>query len=146
MYDRVLVPTDGERAARKGAQHAVELAAALGATVHALYVIDLPGVPRALSIRDDEEELRREYRAYGEEVTGEIRDMAADAGVECVTVMKTGAVHEEIADYAEEEGIDVIVMGTGYRGKAGALFGGTAEKVVRTSTVPITTIRMREDE
>jgi nucleotide-binding universal stress UspA family protein len=146
MYDRILIPTDGSAPAEKGANHAIELAAALGATVHALYVADLPGVPRALALRDDEEEVRERYREHGKEVTGDVRDVAADAGIECVTAMKSGSVHEEIADYAEDEDIDVIVMGTAYRGKVGALFGGEAEKVVRTSTVPVTTVRMRDDE
>lgn len=146
MYDRILIPTDGSAPAEKGANHAIELAAALGATVHALYVADLPGVPRALALRDDEEEVRERYREHGREVTGDVRDVAADAGIECVTAMKSGSVHEEIADYAEDENIDVIVIGTAYRGKVGALFGGEAEKVVRTSTVPVTTVRMRDDE
>lgn len=146
MYDRILVPTDGSEQAKKGINHAIELAAALDATIHALYVIDLPGVPRALSLRDDEEEMRKRYREYGAEVTGAVRDLASEAGVECVTAMVTGSVHEEIADYAEEEKIDVIVMGTAYRGKVGALLGGDAEKVVRTSTIPVTTVRMRDDE
>jgi nucleotide-binding universal stress UspA family protein len=146
MYDRILIPTNGSAPAEKGANHAIELAAALGATVHALYVADLPGVPRALALRDDEEEVRERYREHGKEVTGDVRDVAADAGIECVTAMKSGSVHEEIADYAEDEDIDVIVMGTAYRGKVGALFGGEAEKVVRTSTVPVTTVRMRDDE
>ena len=146
MYDRILIPTNGSAPAEKGANHAIELAAALGATVHALYVADLPGVPRALALRDDEEEVRERYREHGKEVTGDVRDVAADAGIECVTAMKSGSVHEEIADYAEDENIDVIVIGTAYRGKVGALFGGEAEKVVRTSTVPVTTVRMRDDE
>ena len=146
MYDRILIPTNGSAPAEKGANHAIELAAALGATVHALYVADLPGVPRALALRDDEEEVRERYREHGKEVTGDVRDVAADAGIECVTAMKSGSVHEEIADYAEDEDIGVIVMGTAYRGKVGALFGGEAEKVVRTSTVPVTTVRMRDDE
>ena len=146
MYDRILIPTNGSAPAEKGANHAIELAAALGATVHALYVADLPGVPRALALRDDEEEVRERYREHGREVTGDVRDVAADAGIECVTAMKSGSVHEEIADYAEDEDIDMIVMGTAYRGKVGALFGGEAEKVVRTSTVPVTTVRMRDDE
>ena len=55
MYDDILLPYDGSREARKGAEHGIGLAASLGATVHAMYVIDLPGVPRAMSIRDDEE-------------------------------------------------------------------------------------------
>ena len=143
MYDRILVPTDGSAPAKKGANHAIELAAALGATIHALYVVDLPGAPRALALRDDEEEMRERYREHGEETTREVRDVAADAGVECVTAMKSGSIHEEITDYAEDEGIDVIVMGTAYRGQIGAFLGGEAEKVARTSTVPVTTIRMR---
>jgi nucleotide-binding universal stress UspA family protein len=146
MYDTILVPFDGSDESRKGARHAIDLAAAVGATVHALYVIDLPGAPRTVYIRDDEEEMRERYREYGEEVTDELAEMAADGGVDCVTAIKSGSVHEEVVDYAEDEGIDLIVMGTGFRGKVGAILGGTAEKVVRTSTTPVTTIRKRIDE
>lgn len=146
MYDRILIPTDGSDEARKAAEHGIELAAALGATVHTLYVMDLPGVPRALSIRDDEEQVREEYEAYGERVTEAVRELAAAADVECVTAVKPGTVHERIVQYADEEGIDAIVMGTGYQGRFGALLGTTAEKVVRTSTVPVISTKMTEAE
>jgi len=146
MYDNILLPYDGSKEARKGAEHGIGLAAALGATVHALYVIDLPGAPRALSIRDDEEQMREEYREYGEEVTDELCGMAADRGVECASVIKTGAPAEEIVAYAEEEGMDAIVIGSAYRGTFRALLGSTAEKVVRTSEVPVITTRMEMNE
>ncbi|WP_049899673.1 universal stress protein [Halococcus agarilyticus] len=146
MYDTILIPTDGSDEARKAAQHGIELAATLGATVHTLYVMDLPGVPRALSIRDDEEQVRREYREYGERVTEEVGEMASDAGVECVTALKSGTVHEEIVRYADEEGVDAIVMGTGYQGRFGALLGTVAEKVVRLSTVPVISTKLSESE
>ncbi len=145
MYDNILIPYDGTDEADTGADHGLELASTVGATVHALYVIDLPGAPRALYVRDDEEEMRERYRDYGEEVTGHLSDRAADAGVDCVTAMRSGSVHEEIVDYAEENDIDLIVMGTAYRGKVGALLGGGAEKVVRTSSVPVTTVRESSD-
>lgn len=145
MYDNILVPYDGTDEADIGADHALDLASAVGATVHALYVIDLPGAPRSVYVRDDEEELREEYTAYGEEVTGELRDRAADADVDCVTETQSGSIREEVTDYAEENDIDLIVMGTAYRGKVGALLGGSAEKVVRTSTVPVTTVRESRD-
>lgn len=146
MYDNILVPYDGTKEGLKGAKHGVELAAALGATVHALYVIDLPGVPRALSIRDDEEQMREEYRQYGEEVTNEICEMAAEAGVECVTAIKSGTPAEEIVEYAEDEGMDAIVIGSAYRGKFGGLLGGTADKVVRSAEVPVITTRVGGEE
>ena len=146
MYDNILLPYDGSKEARKGAEHGVGLAAALGASVHALYVVDLPGAPRALSIRDDEERMREEYQEYGEEVTAELCEMAADAGVECTTAVKTGSPAEEIVEYAESEGIDAIVIGSAYRGKFGGLLGSTADKVVRTSDVPVVTTRIGGEE
>ncbi|EMA36778.1 universal stress protein [Halococcus hamelinensis] len=146
MYETILVPTDGSNEARKAAAHGIELAAALGATVHTLYVMDLPGVPRALSVRDDEETVREEYREFGERVTSEVCTMANRADVKCVTALRTGTVHEEIVEYADEMGLDAIVMGTGYQGRFGALLGTVVEKVVRISTVPVISTKMNEAE
>jgi nucleotide-binding universal stress UspA family protein len=146
MYDNILVPFDGTEEAQKGAKHAVDLAASVGATVHALYVIDLPGTPRTVYIRDDEEEMRAEYENYGEEVTSEVCDMAAERDVDCAQVLQSGAIHEEIVEYAEDNPVDLIVMGSAYRGALGMVFGGNVERVVRGSSVPVTTVRMRVDE
>jgi nucleotide-binding universal stress UspA family protein len=146
MYEHVLVPYDGSDEAQKAAQHGLDLAAALDATVHGLYVIDLPGAPRALALRDDEEEMRREYREYGEEVMSELADMAAERGAPFESALRTGSVAEEIVEFADEEGMDAIVVGSAYRGKLGNLIGGTMDKVVRTATVPVITRRMRVDE
>jgi nucleotide-binding universal stress UspA family protein len=146
MYDRILIPTDGSNEAKKATEHGIELASTLGATVHTLYVMDLPGAPRALSIRDDEEAIREEYEQYGQQVTSEVCDMAAEADVECIAAIKSGSVHEEIVRYADEEDTDVIVMGTGYQGQFGALLGTIAEKIVRTATVPVISTKMSEAE
>jgi nucleotide-binding universal stress UspA family protein len=142
MYDHILVPYDGSDEARRGAEHGIELAEALDATVHALYVIDLPGTPRALALRDDEEEMREEYRNYGEEVLAELGNVAEGRGVAFETHFRTGAPSEEIVELAEDEGMDAIVLGSAFRGKLGNLLGGTTDKVVRTSTVPVISQRM----
>ncbi len=146
MYDTILVPTDGSDEALMGAEHAVDLARASGGTIHALYVIDLPNAPRTPHIMDDEEEMREEYERFGEEVTEKVCSMAADAGVDCETVLRRGSVHGEVVDYAEEERMDAIVVGTGYRGRLGSLIGSTAEKIVRTATVPVVTVRQTQDD
>jgi nucleotide-binding universal stress UspA family protein len=146
MYEKILIPFDGSKEAKKGAEEGIELAAALGATVHALYVIDLPGAPRTVYLRDDEEELREEYRTYGEDVTSEVCEMAEAAGLDCVSAIRTGKPAEDIVEYAEDEEMDAIVLGSAYKGKFRALLGSTAENVVRTSTVPVITTRMGFDE
>lgn len=142
MYDTILIPFDGSDEARRGAEHGIELAASVGASIHALYVIDLPGAPRTVYVRDDEEQMREEYREYGEEVTNEIREKAGEVGVDCTTAIKTGSPAQEITDYAKENGLDAIVLGTAFQGKFKAILGSTSDKVVRTSEVPVVTVRM----
>ncbi|PSQ18965.1 universal stress protein [Halobacteriales archaeon QS_8_69_26] len=146
MYDTILIPFDGTEEAMKAAEHGIGIAAAVGASIHALYVIDLPGAPRTVYVRDDEEEMREEYREYGEEVTGDLCADAAEAGVECTSVMRSGSPAEEIVSYAEAEDVDAIVMGAAYRGKIGAFLGGTTDRVVRTAPAPVITTRMQVDE
>lgn len=146
VYDHILIPTNGSADAEKAADHGIDLAASLGATVHALYVMDLPGTPRALSLRDDEEAVREEYRAFGEEVTAELCEQAAEHGVDCETAVRTGAPAEEIVAFAEEEGIDAIVMGSAFRGKIGGVLGSTSDRVVNSSTVPVITVRQTVED
>jgi nucleotide-binding universal stress UspA family protein len=145
MYDSILLPFDGSDEAREGVDHGLDLASTCGSTVHGLYVIDLPGAPRTVYIRDDEEEMRQDYREYGEKVTGELCDRATEMGLDCESIIKSGSPAEEITDYAESEGTDAIVLGSAYRGKFRALLGSTAEKVVRTSEVPVITVRQTMD-
>lgn len=142
MYDDILVPTDGSSDARKGAEHAIELAAALGATIHVLYVIEEGTNPWNAESLDDQLDRAREY---GNEITGEVADLAADVGVNSVTETKVGPnVSRAINEYAEEEGMDAIVMGSGFRGTMGDLLGSTADKVLRMSTIPVTIIKRDE--
>jgi nucleotide-binding universal stress UspA family protein len=146
MYDTILIPYNGSDESRKGAEHGLGLAAALGASVHLLYVIDLPGAPRALALRDDEEEMRERYQEYADEILGELSNVAEEQGIEAATATRTGAVSEEIVECADEESVDAIVMGSAYRGKIGSLIGGTTDKVVRSATVPVITHRMGVDD
>lgn len=48
---------------------------------------------------------------------------------------------ERILEYADEENIDTIVMGSGFRGRMGDILGSTADKVVRTAQLPVTILK-----
>jgi nucleotide-binding universal stress UspA family protein len=144
MYDRILIPADGSNDADRGVAHGIDLAAAIDATVHVLYVVEEGGNPWSSESMDDQTERAKEY---GEKITSEVADRAAAAGVECVTEVAVGPrVHEKIDVYAAENDIDLIVMGSGYRGRFGNLLGSTAEKVLQSSRVPVTTIRRGETD
>lgn len=142
MYDTILVPTDGSTEADKGARHAVDLAAALGATLHGLYVVEEGGNPWESESMEDQLARAEEY---GQGVLDEVGAMAADAGVTFESEVRIGpAVHEKIVDYADEAGVDLIVMGSGYHGQIGGLLGSTADKVLRSAEVPVLTVRRTE--
>lgn len=139
MYDTILIPTDGSTEADKGVRHGVELAAAVGATVHGLYVIEEGGNPWLSQAMEDQQE---EAEAYGQDILDEVGQQATDVGVDFVSEIKVGpAPHEKIIEYAEEEGIDLIVMGSGYHGQIGGLLGSTADKVLRSAEIPVLTVR-----
>lgn len=139
MYETILVPTDGSTTAKKGEAHAIDMAASIGATIHALYVIEEGGNPWMSESMDDQQE---RARSYGQEILDDFTDRAGASGVDVETGIKVGPdVYEEINEYVDEEGMDAIVMGTGYRGKFGGFLGSTAENVIRTADVPVTVIR-----
>lgn len=143
MFDEILIPTDGSGEVKKAVEVAIDIAGKYNATVHALYVVetqqpmaDFEGAPGGLT--DPTEHIRRE----GDRATREIAEMARDAGLEEVTSVREGAPRRDILDYADANGIDLIVMGT--RGRTGLerfLLGSVTEAVVRHSPVPVTTVR-----
>ncbi|MEA5389533.1 universal stress protein [Haloarculaceae archaeon H-GB11] len=146
MYDSILVPTDGSTQAMYAAEEAIRLAAELEATVHALYVVDAFEA-KIVPITKEEDGKRDEYEAYGADVTGEVAEMAEDAGVECVTAVRDGVTHDQIASYVDENDIELVVMGSrGLTNIEEMLLGSTADKVIRSVEVPVTVVHKQPNE
>ncbi|TKX51858.1 universal stress protein, partial [Halorubrum sp. SP3] len=54
----------------------------------------------------------------------------------------SGTAYRSIHNYVDDHGIDVVVMGThGRKGIDRYLLGSVTERVVRTSDVPVLTVR-----
>ncbi|WP_096392859.1 universal stress protein [Halorubrum trapanicum] len=144
MYSEILVPTDGSPASDAAIEHAIDLADQYGARLHALYVVD--GTAYS-SLEAGAEIVVEALESEGEEATRRVADAAADAGVDCVTSVTSGTAYQSIHDYVDEHGIDVVVMGThGRKGIDRYLLGSVTERVVRTSDVPVLTVRQPTDE
>jgi nucleotide-binding universal stress UspA family protein len=141
-YDDVLVPTDGSAGAEAAVAPAVAVASAYGARVHALSVIDTMSMGvdvRSSAILDALEESAR----AAVELVDERATEASVPGVE--TAIEHGSPYRAIRSYVEDHGVDLVVMGThGRSGIERYLLGSVAEKTVRTSPVPVMTVRQSE--
>lgn len=144
MYDTILHPTDGSEASMAAADHAIELAAANGATLRLLYVVDVG----SLAADDFSGVLLEDLERTGQAALDELVERAEAAGVDTVTAIETGNPHREIVADAEASGVDVVVMGThGRTGLDRFLLGSVSERVVRTAGVPVLVVPpRREDE
>ncbi len=145
-YDTILIPTDGSEQAANAVEEGIELAAEVGATVHALHVVD-EFEAKVIPITGEQETKRREYVTHGEAITGEVADLAAEAGLDAVTAVEVGIAHREIRDYVVDNDVDLVVMGSrGLGAVEEMLLGSTADKVIRLVDEPVTVVYERPSE
>ena len=168
MYDNILYPTDGSTGATAAMEHAADLASNYDATLHVLFVIDSEHVETGLVPRKDDIErgrvtgmMKRDEETAGEgsmsrnediaeklerrgvHLTQEVASVLAEEGCETTTSVKEGDPAGIITEYAADNEIDLITMGThGRRGIKRRLIGSVTENVVRTSDVPVLTVRL----
>ncbi|MFB6150416.1 MAG: universal stress protein [Haloarculaceae archaeon] len=149
-YSEILVPTDGSDLALRALDEALRVGGTGDATIHVLYVVDdatVAEVTRSSGVDDvsvgpDVNRTFDRYEAAGERAIEEVRDAAAERGVDVAAGVRRGFPAEEILAYARENDVDVIVMGThGRRGIERYLLGSTTERVLRRAPVPVVAVR-----
>jgi nucleotide-binding universal stress UspA family protein len=143
----ILVPTDFSPASVQALEYGRQFARQFGGRLHLLHTVEnvlFAGgaeVPIA-AVRQVEESLesvaRREMEAA---VTVDDR---ASLGV--VTIVRSAhSAAADILEYAREQPIDLIVMGTHGRGVLHhLLMGSVAERVVRSAPCPVLTVHSKE--
>jgi nucleotide-binding universal stress UspA family protein len=144
MYDHILVPTDGSAGVERAVNHAVDLAVAHGATLHALYVVNTASYS-SMPMETSWEHVRDMLGEEGEAAIERVRELAGREDVPVEAVVVDGSPSKEIVQYAEREDCDLVVMGTHGRGGIDRLLlGSVAERVVRSSRIPVLTVQVDE--
>ncbi|MFP4655944.1 MAG: universal stress protein [Methanohalobium sp.] len=131
-YRNILIATDGSENSKEAINSGIEFAKLTGAKVHAIYVINAPW----------EREAYRYLREIGKKTTNEVKQIGDKNGVDVETHLLEGNPAEQIIDYAENNDIDLIVMGThGESGLRRFMMGSVAQKVVRSSIIEVLVAR-----
>ncbi|MCX9010733.1 MAG: universal stress protein [Candidatus Methanoperedens sp.] len=145
MYKKILVATDGSDYTKKATNHAIELAKLSGAELHAIYVIDTRygcGPESCILTDTSSERLKSILGCQGDTAIKYIEKLANKEGIHTERWIVEGNPAEEIVRLAEELSVDLIVMGTlGSSGIPRFLLGSVADKVIRTSRIPVLTVR-----
>jgi nucleotide-binding universal stress UspA family protein len=144
MYDSILVPTDGSDVAEAAVDQAVGIADKYDATLHALYVADTDAIAYRFGTEEVEKIKQGEFgdatelREQAEAATGYVAQRAKEHGVAVVEHHTGGQPHSMIANHAEDQGTDLIVMGShGRSGVRRALLGSVTERVLRSTEVSV---------
>ncbi len=86
-----------------------------------------------------ESELYQKSEEKVKEIVDSLRDKFNVRGV-----VKIGRPHVEIIEFAKDEKVDLIIIGShGHTGVEQFLFGSTAEKVIRKASCPVLIIKSK---
>ncbi|AFK19887.1 universal stress protein [Haloferax mediterranei ATCC 33500] len=139
-YEHILTPTDGSPCANAAVTLGSELAVATEADIHGLSVVNVAYF--GADVRGPV--LVEEFEERAERAVSEAIDIATETGVANVTdaVERDVSIHQGVLSYIDDHDIDLVVMGThGHTGFDRYMLGSVAEKLLRTSPVPVLTVR-----
>ncbi len=156
----ILVPTDFSAAARAALDYAIELSRQFNGKITALHVSDAEKLSEtligleafgylssALERPPDSPGFAPSFDVdvIGKAARQKLEDWVAESGHENVqieTAIEQGRPAIRIVEFARENGVDTIVMGTYGRGPVAHFFlGSVAENVVRSAECPVLTVR-----
>jgi universal stress protein A len=145
----ILLPTDFSNLSLTAAEYAIDIAKQYNAKIHFLNVLEK--TPPILAIRSldlSEEKIVKTLQEDAESSLKKSLDkISRDKTVEIIPVIIKGVDFEEIVNYTEEHGIDLIVIAThGRTGILHTLLGSVAEKVIRYAKCPVLVITPPESE
>jgi nucleotide-binding universal stress UspA family protein len=137
---RILLATDFSRGASRAKDYALFLAHTCGAELRMLHVSQPYPTLAADAIAEPYllDPVRKEVTRFLDELAAEL----SQGGVQATATHAVGNPSEQIIQAAQEDGSELIVVGTqGRTGLEHVLLGSTAERVVKGAPCPVLTVR-----
>lgn len=146
MFQTILFATDFSDSSEHAFQYALSLAGKFESRLAIIHVINEPVDLRGFYVPHISfDKLEEEIEQGAWKLMEKFCRTHAQGYAKVESFVVPGIPYDEIIKKALELSADLIVLGThGRTGLDHVLFGSTAEKVVRKSTVPVMTIRARE--
>jgi len=146
---RILVPTDFSKSSENALRYAVAFVEKFGAQLSLLHVVqDMTWfIPEAILVAPAAIPPVEQFHTAALTALERVIKGLNLPGIKTKADVRQGVPFQTIIEFAREQNIDLIVMGThGHTGLAHMLMGSTAEKVVRKAPCPVLTVRHPEHE
>jgi nucleotide-binding universal stress UspA family protein len=142
MYQKILVPLDGSPLAECVLAHVKDIASGCGTNkvilLQAVEPINIESVQYLAHVGRDTFDAEEQNRTEANKYLDEISKKLQDEGLMTEVVITDGHPDKTIPEYAENNGIDLIIMSTHGRSGASRWFSGsTADRVVHESSGPV---------
>jgi universal stress protein A len=142
-FEKILTAIDFSESSDLAFDYALTLARQFQAELTVMHVINEPVDLRGFYVPHISfEQLEREIEDGAEKMMAKFCQAKMGDFSRYTTVVVAGIPYEEVIRNAQETGASLIVLGThGRTGIDHLIFGSTAERVVRSATCPVLTIR-----
>jgi nucleotide-binding universal stress UspA family protein len=134
----ILVPMDFSDCSKQALHYAMRIAAGSEARLHLLYVSDDP----ILNAQTTDQKFRDEYADQMSMNFVELLDPAERERFRTTMSVRFGTAYHEIEEYANENDIELIVIGNvGRSAIADVLLGSVAKHVIRKAVCPVLSVK-----
>lgn len=130
MFSKILVPVDGSDNSFRALDHALFLAKNTGSSVTAMHVIENPPT---IYVESQKllNEIMAKYRMESAKILDRCKQLAEDKGVKIETLIAEGDAASNITGHSNNEGFDMIVIGSRGLGKFKEMvLGSVSNKVL----------------
>lgn len=128
MFKKLLIGYDGSEGSKIALNKGIYLAEFLKAKIIVLAVGRIPDYAETVS---EIEEAKEQAWKYYHKILEEVKELSRDKNLEVTTMIKYGKPAEVIVEVAEENEVDLIILGPSrYSYMRRRILGSTAEKVV----------------
>ena len=144
VYNKILFPTDFSVFSDIALEHAVYISKKSSAQLYLLHIVEM-FLPDPNAVIGAYENVSNIYDGFEKKAMERLETLKQDerlSDLKIETQVRLGKPFIEIIKFSKEIDVDCIVMGThGQSAIEHALFGSTAEKVVRKSSCPVLTVK-----
>ena len=145
MYQKILVPLDGSELAECVFPHVEAIAKGCGVGevvfVRAVESFQMPSGHAYLS-QEQIKEIDTDNDVAAKDYLNQVVSQVKLDGVKVQTQVITGKAADSLADYATNNGFDLVVIATHGRGGVSRwVWGSVADRVLRSACVPLLMIR-----